>query len=153
MPVTSWRIVKEKYIGAVFTGDGAKKGGGRWNNIGTTMVYTASSLSLATLEALAHQPSYKMLRVYKCIPISFDESVVLKLSSQPPGWDMIPPTAVSMSVSVQWIKDAQFAVLQIPSIITPGESNFLINPNHPDFPKMTIGSPLDFPYDSRLEEK
>lgn len=152
MQVTSWRITKKKYKDKAYSGEGAKRGGGRWNSIGTSMVYTAGTLSLATLEALAHQPTYKMLKTYKCIPITFDESSIIKLSSPPPGWDVVPPTAVSMSIGDQWIKDAQSAVLQVPSKIIPGESNFLINPDHPDFNSMSIGSLLDFPYDSRIEE-
>lgn len=152
MPITSWRIVKEKYLNTAFSGEGAKKNSGRWNSVGSPMVYTAGSLSLATLEIKVHLPSYKLLKKYKCVPISFKESSVFKLLQPPPGWNSIPPTFFSMTFGDQWIKNGQFSVMEVPSVIIPGESNFLINPNHPDFQRMIIGSPLDFPYDSRVEE-
>jgi len=151
MAVIAWRIVKEKYLGTAFTGEGAARGGGRWNSVGSRVAYTSSSLALATLEAQVHLPSYKQLKAYKCISISFDVGCVFTPGSLPDGWDLVPPTTISQYFGDQWLSLGDHAVLSISSKIIPGESNFLINPNHSDFSKMVIGSPLDYPYDSRLE--
>jgi RES domain-containing protein len=151
MAVTAWRIVKEKYIGNAFTGEGAARGGGRWNSVGSRIVYTSSSLALATLEALAHLPSYKQLEQYQCISISFDEAWIFTPDELPDGWDLVPPTTISQSFGDQWLSRGEHAVLSLSSKIIPGESNLLINPNHPDFRNMVVGGPLDYPYDSRLE--
>ncbi len=151
MAVKAWRIVKEKYIGTAFTGEGAARGGGRWNSVGSRVVYTSSSLALATLEAQVHLPSYKQLLAYKCLSISFDEAWIFEPDSLPDGWDLVPPTTISQSFGNRWLHAGKHAVLSISSKIIPGESNFLINPYHPYFSKMVIGKPLDYPYDSRLE--
>lgn len=151
--ITSWRIVKEKRIATAFNVEGAKKAGGRWNSMGTPIVYTSESLALATLEIKVHLPSYKLLKAYKCLSIQFDAKYAVKLSLSPSGWNTDPPGSASMLVGDQWIDDGISAVLEVPSVIIPGERNYLINPNHTDFLKMVIGPPVDYPYDSRIEEK
>ena len=128
-----------------------KKAGGRWNSMGTCMVYTWESLALATLEASVHLPSYELLKIYQCISISFPKAMVMKPDLLE-EWNLRPPGPASQFVGDEWIKNKQSAVLQVPSIIIPGESNFLINPAHPDFAKMNIGIALEFPYDSRLHK-
>lgn len=45
---------------------------------------------------------------------------------------------------------ADSVVLAVPSVLVPTETNYLINPNHPDFPKISIGNPEDFQFDPRL---
>jgi RES domain-containing protein len=40
-------------------------------------------------------------------------------------------------IGQQWITDAHFAVMRVPSIITP-EPNYILNPLHPDFKKIEI---------------
>ena len=50
-----YRIAKTKHI-TDLNGTGAKLFGGRWNEKGTPLVYTSSSISLAILESLVHFP-------------------------------------------------------------------------------------------------
>ncbi|WPP52028.1 RES family NAD+ phosphorylase [Catalinimonas niigatensis] len=49
----AYRITKSKYARDL-SGTGAYLNGGRWNHPGTYILYTASSVALATLETLAH---------------------------------------------------------------------------------------------------
>ena len=44
-------------------------------------------------------------------------------------------------------------VLQVPSAIVPTEWNFLLNPNHPDFRRITIGLKQAVRFDPRLGSK
>lgn len=44
--ITAFRIVKQKFIPAAFSGEGARQFGGRWNPVGYPAVYTAESLAL-----------------------------------------------------------------------------------------------------------
>jgi RES domain-containing protein len=48
------------------------------------------------------------------------------------------------------VREARSAVLALPSVIIPGESNYLLNPAHPDFRKISIGKPEPFAFDPRL---
>ena len=49
-----------------------------------------------------------------------------------------------------WVREARSAVLALPSVIIAGEPNYLLNPAHPDFKKISIGRPEKFTFDSRL---
>ena len=50
MMLTAWRIVQAHRITSAFTGEGARRYGGRWNHKGVPIVYAAGSLSLAAIE-------------------------------------------------------------------------------------------------------
>jgi RES domain-containing protein len=41
-------------------------------------------------------------------------------------------------------------VLEVPSVIVERESNYLLNPTHPDFSSLVIGEPEPFTFDERL---
>ncbi len=54
MPLSVWRLVKAKHAAEAFSGEGARRFGGRWNERGTAIVYLGGSLSLAALEIFVH---------------------------------------------------------------------------------------------------
>jgi RES domain-containing protein len=83
--VTAWRITKRKHARNAFTGEGAREFGGRWNNPGTAIVYTAQSQSLAALEMLVHLDSSELLEKYVLIGVEFDPSLIrlVELSALP----------------------------------------------------------------------
>lgn len=45
--ISVWCLVKIEHAETAFSGEGAKRYGGRWNEIETSMVYASGSLSLA----------------------------------------------------------------------------------------------------------
>jgi RES domain-containing protein len=49
-----------------------------------------------------------------------------------------------------WIQEKRSAALALPSAISPADTNFLLNPEHPDFKRIRIHSPIDFDFDPRL---
>lgn len=49
----------------------------------------------------------------------------------PVGWSAIPEGKVSLDIGDGWLQDARTALLAVPSVIVPEESNVLINPLHP----------------------
>ena len=49
-----------------------------------------------------------------------------------------------------WVAGAASAVLRLPSAIVPNEWNYLLNPAHPDFAKITIGPKQHIQIDPRL---
>ena len=50
--LTVWRLVTARFAESAFTGEGARRYGGRWNRKGVLLVYTAGTQSLAMLEML-----------------------------------------------------------------------------------------------------
>lgn len=152
--IRAYRITRAKYAAAAFDGEGARQFGGRWNSPGTPMVYTSSSLSLATLELLVHLEDMDVLRdLYVVIAVEFSESLVHRVEPDtlPAGWNGAQIAASTQQTGDRWIASSASAVLQVPSAVTPGEVNYLIHPGHPDFGRIEIGAPVGFAMDSRLE--
>ena len=152
MILTAWRITKRKHARTAFSGEGARQFGGRWNHPGIAMVYTAETRSLAALEILVHLGSSDLLQKYLLFEVGVDESLVTRVEAGrlPKNWRADPPPDKLRAIGDDWVLSASSAVLQVPSALIPGESNFLLNPGHPDFPRVRIGKPLPFDFDSRL---
>jgi RES domain-containing protein len=149
---TAWRIVKRKFRRAAFIGEGARRYGGRWNSKGVAVVYVAQSQSLAGLEMLAHLDSADLLRYYVAIPVSFDSRLVTEVgvSSLPKNWKNHPAPRSLRAIGDAWVSSGKSAVLRVPSVLVPSESNFLVNPRHSEYENLVIGEPLRFSFDPRL---
>jgi len=150
--ITAWRIVQARHLATAFDGKSAELNPGRWNLCGTPLIYTAGSLSLAALEILVHVEIPEILRLYSCIPVSFDESLCKRLDARvlPKNWSNDPIPASTRNLGSSWARKRESAVLAVPSAIIPLERNYLINPLHPDFEKIVIGSAGRFRFDTRL---
>jgi RES domain-containing protein len=150
MTIVSWRIVSTEWAHAAFTGEGGLAHSSRWNKRGTRVVYTAGSLSLATLEILVNVPtSVIATKRYVAIAASFDEKLVrrVRMEDLPPNWSQYPATLATKELGTLWVEAGASAV---PSSLIPSEVNFLLNPSHPDFRKISIGKPDTFRFDERL---
>jgi RES domain-containing protein len=149
--VEAWRIVKEKHAATALTGEGSAKTGGRWNSRGVRVVYASGWKSLAVLENLVHlNPPVRFK--YVALRLKFDEALieVFPRKALPRKWRVEPPPTSTQVLGNLWVQEARSAVLALPSVIIPEEFNFLLNPAHPDFPKISIGKPERFEFDPRL---
>lgn len=150
----AYRIVKARYAGDAFDGEGARMQGGRWSSIGTRIIYTAGSLSLAILEILVHLQQTQVLSSYVVFELDFSDSLIQNLNaSLPVDWRSFPSPASTKQIGDTWIKQSSSAVLKVPSVIVPSEHNFLINPDHSDFFSIKIGNPMPLDVDQRLLER
>ena len=152
MTVTAWRIVQERHLGSAFSGEGARRFPGRWNERGIPLVYTAGSLALAAMEMLVHLNEADALDRYVCIPVRFDSRFCQRLDAAdlPSDWTTIPAPVSTRALGTHWVFRASSPVLAVPSCLVPVESLFLINPQHPDFRKLTFGQADAFRFDTRL---
>jgi RES domain-containing protein len=148
----AWRILKTRFAADAFRGEGARLYGGRWNSTGVAMVYTASSVSLATLELLVHLDSSTILPSYSICPVDFDDSLmeVVDPAVLPLDWQQSPPPTSLQVIGDEWISRLSSVVLRVPSAVIASENNYLINPAHKDFKKLSIGNMKPFSFDSRL---
>jgi RES domain-containing protein len=154
MKLTAWRIVKAKHKKRAFDGEGARITGGRWNKIGIPMIYTADSLALAALEIIVHLPKQELLKkIFSSIPVEFDAGLVITLNPAdiPKDWDSFPPPESTQNIGSEWALKKRSVVLKAPSTVIREEFNYLINPAHPDFKKLSIGSPAKFVFDARIK--
>lgn len=150
--LTSWRIVKAEHVSGAFSGDGARIFGGRWNSRGVAVVYTAQSVALAALEMLVHLGRGAILTSYVTIPCTFPAEVVLRLDRKrlPARWRAYPAAPELAALGDAWVKSGTSAVLEVPSVIVTSESNYLLNPAHPDFERIRRSDPAPFEFDLRL---
>ena len=68
----------------------------------------------------------------------------------PANWQRFPGPDATRAIGDIWLREARSAVLAVPSVIVPGEHNYLLNPSHPGFRKIVVSAPEPFAFDSRL---
>jgi RES domain-containing protein len=104
------------------------------------------------LEVLVHLSSQAQIPEYVCIKARIPESIVLDLRDfglLPPDWVAVEPTVTAM-IGTRWLMEKASAVLRVPSVVIPRESNYVLNPEHPEFRQIIIDDPLLFEFDVRL---
>jgi RES domain-containing protein len=153
--LTAWRITRRRHARTAFSGEGASLYGGRWNSAGTRMVYTAQSQALAVLEMLVHLDSPRWLKGYVLFDVQIDPNLVTNISKLaiPKNWTRDPVPRETQALGDSWVRSGRSAVLAVPSVLVPGEMNYLLNPLHPDFGKLKIGSARAYQLDARLTGK
>jgi len=147
----AWRIVRTERLATAFTGEGSRRGGGRWNSREVPVVYTSEHQSLAALELFVHiDPQLKL--GFTLFRVEWDKLAVEKvyLNQLPSSWRDHPPGPATMAIGDQWAKRRKSAVLAVPSVLIPDEINYILNPLHPDFEWIRIDQPREFSFDLRL---
>lgn len=148
----AYRLSKHIYSSSL-SGKGAAIKGARWNSIGVEIIYTASNRSLAMAEVAVHftlatiPADYEMVTLFIPDDISM---VKLNITDLPADWNTFPYAAGSQAIGDRFIADNKYCLLQIPSAVTKGDYNFLINPNHTDFKRIKIIEVEKFPFDKRI---
>lgn len=147
-----FRLTRKKYADDL-SGTGARLNGGRWNNVGTSMVYLTSSKSLAVLEVLVHlsfdlMPEDFYMATYD---VPMEETLEIEAHKLPSDWKEIPHQNCTRSIGDRFIKDAEFFLCKVPSIIINDEFNYLLNPAHPSMGKVKLVNLESFVFDARLK--
>lgn len=150
--LSAWRIVKAEFADDAFSGEGSFRYAGRWHSEGTRVVYTAESVSLATLEILVHMRRRSAVPGFVLIPCWFHEALVeeLDVKKLPAEWNAAIAPVELRAFGDPWAEERVSPVLRVPSAITRRESNYLLNPEHPDFRSIDLGEPRPFHMDVRL---
>jgi RES domain-containing protein len=149
--VIVWRLTLKQHTAP--DGEGARRYGGRWNKPGTPVVYTSGTLSLAALEYLVHVDSDilpdGLVSVRATIPDSLKVETI-DTANLPVDWkDKIIPVSLQQ-LGTDWANHAKSAVLKVPSVIIEHEWNYVLNPLHADFSKISWDAGIGFSFDPRL---
>lgn len=153
MTVTVYRIAKLRYQDQIFSGIGGLYAQGRWTFRGRPVVYTSASISLAVLE---YTLNYKLrgwvpASVLGRAVIPDDVAVeTLEAADLPRNWFEPNPPSTLQEFGDAWMEGGATAVLKVPSAVVLEEWNYLLNPRHADFEKLTIGKPEPYRFDRRL---
>jgi RES domain-containing protein len=153
-----WRIAQEAKTFAAddMSGAGAKKLGGRWNEIGTAIVYTSENVSLAHLESIVHfgggdLPLNRYL-VRIDVPDEIWAAAISADVSKLVGWDAEPAGRTSIDFGTAWAKSKDSALLIVPSVIVLDECNVLVNPDHPDAGRLKATKIRKITFDMRVKK-
>jgi len=128
---------------------GAYYHGGRWNSPRNAMLYTCSRRSLAMLEILVHwqrptpPPDYVVVVIY--VPDSMKFTQGIEVIS---NWQLEPQW--TRETGDKWLQNKSSLLLEVPSVVVRNESNYLINPHHPDAEAVKVINIEPFEFDSRL---
>ena len=149
--ITVWRLIKEKEVKAALTGEGARIYGGRCNNKGIPAVYASGTLSLAALELFVHLGLPEIKIPFASIRATIPDDVAVEaVNDLPNDWREEPAPDSTKEIGTDWFRERRSAVLRVPSAVVPSEFNYVLNPEHPDFGKITIEAPERFYFDPRM---
>jgi RES domain-containing protein len=139
-----FRITLPKHI-ADYSGRGAAKHGGRWNNKGMFVLYTSESLAVAAWEKAVN------LDVSNLPPLM---AATLQI---PPDWKLTTPEEVAKSIpdadasekaiGKRWYEEGHYPILKVPSVAIQGSYNYIVNsslPNIVDSIKEIHHEPFNF---------
>ncbi len=147
-----YRLSRKKFANSL-CGKGAAMKGARWNPVGVELIYTAANRSLAMAEVAIHftlatlPVDYMMISIFVPDDISLQKLNVYDL---PTDWNKFPHPTSTQSIGDAFVADNKCCILQIPSSVTRGDYNFLINPNNADFTRIKIIDIANFPFDNRI---
>lgn len=153
-----WRIAQDApdYGADELSGKGAEQVGGRWNHGGTAMLYCSSTIALACLETVVHLVGsdplpFNRYLIRIVLPATAWRDRTIFRPREHVGWDSTPPGIVSLRWGNDWAGSARSLIAEIPSVVVPEESNFLINPRHRDAKQLQARRIRRWTYDPRLE--
>jgi RES domain-containing protein len=147
-----WRICRERYAGEAFSGEGARRFGGRWNSRGVPMVYCSSSLALAAIELFVHlEPNLQpddLVSIAADLPAG-EPAKRLEPIDLPAEWwcDDFEPLR---KLGDDWIRDKTTLAMMVPSAPLHMEWNVLVNPLYPAAKAIIIEPPQPFHFDARM---
>ncbi len=147
-----FRLARERYAGNL-SGLGAALRGARWNSVGLELIYTASNRSLAMAEVAVHLTLATLPHDFKMVTIEIPDDIKLlqlEIADLPHNWNAFPHLQSSQTIGDQFVLDGTFCLLRLPSAVTKGDYNVLINPNHVDFKRIRIIDAEPFPFDQRI---
>jgi RES domain-containing protein len=147
-----WRICRERYAADGFSGEGARRFGGRWNSRGVPMVYASTSLALAAIELFVHlepnQAPDDLVSITAELPEG-EPALRWDSASLPEDWwgDELGPVR---ALGDSWIRDKQSLAVMVPSVPIRQEWNVLINPRHPRADAIEPQTVEPFNFDARM---
>ena len=147
-----FRLSREAFAKPL-SGIGASLKGGRCNSIGIEMIYTAQNRSLAMAEVAAHFSLACMPEDYVMCSINIPDTLKIKTIKEqdlPKNWRTFPHPNSTQKFGDKFILENKYVACKIPSAVTKGDYNILINPRHKDFKLIKIGHIEKFPFDERI---
>ena len=116
-------------------------------------MYTSASISLAILEYTVNYRRRGWVPPTVLARATIPPGVRLQTVSAkdlPANWYAADAPVELQRVGGEWLERGETAVLKVPSAIVVEEWNYLLNPLHANFRKLTFGGPKAFRFDRRV---
>ena len=152
MTVALWRIAATT---ARYTADDCRvrreEYGRTLEPVGMALTYSSVSIALALHETIVHLRSGGLPLNRYLVRIDVPDSVwaARQVLTPPVGWDALPAGMVSVQAGEAWLLSKASALLVVPSVVVPEESNVLINPQHPHAARLVATALRKWHYDPR----
>ncbi len=148
-----YRVLRKKYARTPFDGEGAYRYGGRWSSPGVRLSYTSEHQSLALLEYFVHldkdDPPADLVLAVAEVPDNLSRERV-EVRRLPANWrDPAAPPELAR-FGDEFVARGEHCLLMVPSALVPGENNWLLNPEHPDFRRIKPRKAEPLIYDARM---
>jgi RES domain-containing protein len=154
-----WRICRAVYSAEAFSGEGARRFGGRWNSRGVPMVYCSSSLALAAIELFVHlEPSQvpdDLVYVSAELP-EREPGATFDPASLPADWwteDALTGAGSTRALGDEWIRSVRSLAAMVPSVPIRPEWNVLVNPTHSRMAELKTDAAQPFVFDARMFQR
>jgi RES domain-containing protein len=151
--VRIFRLCRRPFSRTPLDGRGGLFASGRWHTPRRLVCYASDSLALASLEILVHCEPNLVPRDLLAVEISVPIGVTIEeldAEALPRTWRRYPAPSSLQRLGNAWLDRSTACVLRVPSALVPSESNFLMNPVHPDRRKLRVVRKAPFRFDPRL---
>lgn len=130
-----WRVEALKHADTALHGIGAARFGGRWNRVGTALVYTSTTLALAAFEKFVH--AERQVADIALVALGFElpaGCVLDRPAALPADWRAAAAPSSTQQWGSDWARGGNTLAAAVPSVLLPtdhwlshGEYNVLIN--------------------------
>jgi RES domain-containing protein len=151
VPLRLWRIATGPH--SVWSGEGARLFGQRWNPAGLRAIYAGTSFAVCLVEILVRANRKTPPSAARCVEAVAPDDVSREafVPAAYRGWDDLNDMSVAQAFGRDWIQSRRTALLLVPSVVTAGRDlNVVVNPDHPDAARISVGPETPFALDPRL---
>ncbi|HEX3741793.1 MAG TPA: RES family NAD+ phosphorylase [Terriglobales bacterium] len=149
-------MLRKSYARTPFDGEGSYQYGGRWSSPGIRFSYASEHQSLAMLEYFVHLEASDappdLVLASADVPDDLPRQRI-DVGKLPVNWRDIPAPPELARMGDEFVQLGNGCLLIVPSALVPSENNWLINPLHGEFRKITIRETEPLTYDSRLSAR
>jgi RES domain-containing protein len=148
-----YRVLRKRFAGSPFDGEGAYRYGGRWSSPGTRLSYTSEHQSLAMLEYFVHVDQDNVPDDLVLASAEVPDDLArerIEARDLPANWrDPAAPPELT-KFGDEFVRRAEKSLLLAPSALVPQEYNCLLNPAHPDYKRIVRRDLEPLSYDVRM---
>jgi RES domain-containing protein len=151
VPLLLWRVTTGAH--PIWSGEGARLFGQRWNAPGLAAIYAGTSFAICLLETLVHANRKRPPSAARCVEAVVPDDVSRETfdPARHAGWGDPRDVAVAQAFGTAWLRAGRSALLLVPSVVTAGRDwNAVVNPDHPDAARIAVGADTPVGLDPRL---